>query len=82
MTQSKSCPNCESTLESGFVPTSKGGAGLFQASWHPGPADSDKSFWEKAMSGPGVKVDQDKLVPIHAYRCPKCYQVLFFAPPR
>lgn len=81
MTQeSVMCPGCETKMVIGFVPTSKGGAALFQATWHPGPPDADKSFWEKVHSGPGVKIDPEKLIPIYAYRCPQCGQVQFRAP--
>ncbi|MDC3379444.1 hypothetical protein OAX78_04095 [Planctomycetota bacterium] len=74
------CSKCNTPMETGFVPTSKGGVSLFSAAWHPGPPDSDKSFWEKFATGPGVKVDPEKLIPICACRCPSCGIVELHSP--
>lgn len=80
MAHDKTCASCGVQMEAGFVPTSKGGASLFQGAWHPGPPN-DKTFWESISMGfSGVKVDERKLVPIYAYRCPKCELVQLYAP--
>ena len=81
MSHERTCPSCDEPMELGFVPTSKGGAALFQAAWHPGPGE-DKSFWESVKSGfSGVKVDEAKLIPVYAHRCPGCGLLQFHAPP-
>lgn len=80
MTHERKCSGCNTQMDLGFVPTSKGGASLFQAAWHPGPGE-DKSFWESVKHGfSGVKVDEVKLIPIYAHRCPGCGLVQLHAP--
>ncbi len=75
------CPACQQAMQPGFVPTSKGGASMFAASWHPGAPDTDKSFWEKFRSGAGgANVDDESLVPIVTYRCSQCGLLSFYAP--
>ena len=80
MAGTRKCTSCDADMEVGFVPTSKGGAAMFTAAWHPGPPDSDMTFWEKVRKGPGVKVDEAKLSPIYAHRCPSCGLVQLYSP--
>lgn len=76
------CSNCDTTMEPGFVPTSKGGASLYAASWHPGAPETDKSFWQKVRTGAaGAKLDEDELIPLVAYRCATCGLVSFYSAP-
>ena len=80
MSGTTTCSACSAPMEPGFVPTSKGGASMFPAVWHPGPPDSEKSFWEKVTTGAeGAKIDADELVPISAYRCSGCGLLQLYA---
>jgi hypothetical protein len=80
MVEPRTCKGCNTEMAVGFIPTSKGGASLFQAAWHPGPPE-DKSFWESIKMGfTGAKVDESKLFPIYAHRCPGCGLVELHAP--
>lgn len=80
MSGSRTCLACSGPMEPGFVPTSKGGASMFPAAWHPGAPDADKSFWEKVTTGAeGAKIDPDQLVPILAHRCSECGLLQLYA---
>lgn len=63
MDTTKSCPDCHVALEVGFVPDHY--AQIIRSHWHPGAAT------EKTLFG-NLKLDSDAMLPITAFRCPKC----------
>lgn len=77
MGEEKMCSECGGAMEAGFVPDVTYGAAV-ASHWHPGVPE------EKTFVGipSGVRVQSEALVPIHAYRCTKCFLVRMYAPPR
>ena len=63
MAQNLRCQECQAEMEIGFVPDHY--AQIIQSRWHPGLANS------KTFVG-NLKLDTTAMIPITAYRCPKC----------
>ena len=77
MSPDRRCPNCEGTMQVGFIPDATYGSNVV-AGWYPGIPQ--KSFWQ------GTKVDREDMVALDAYRCQRCGFVELYAiksaPPR
>jgi hypothetical protein len=67
------CPKCELSLARGYVPDAAHG-GILQSSWPPGEPEPRRFIG-------GIKYDADHVLPLTAYRCPRCGYVEFYARP-
>jgi len=63
METTPSCPDCHVAMETGFVPDHY--AQIIRSHWHPGTA-THKTFLGN------LKLDQEAMLPIVAFRCPQC----------
>lgn len=57
------CPDCGVEMEAGFIPDHY--AQTIRSHWHPGPGT------ETTFLG-NLKLDGVAMIPIAAYRCPRC----------
>ena len=71
MEQTYTCPDCHEDMERGFIPDHY--ATTIRSHWHPGPG-TDKTFLGE------VKLEGKLMIPIVAFRCPKCGLLRQFAP--
>jgi len=63
MEPTRTCPDCNAEMETGFIPDHY--AQIIRSHWHPGTA-TDKTFTGN------LKLNRDSMIPITAFRCPKC----------
>ncbi len=70
MKQTHTCPDCHEEMECGFIPDHY--AQTIRSHWHPG-SGTDKTFVGN------LKLDRSSMIPIVAFRCPKCGLLRQFA---
>ena len=69
MPTTPNCPDCNKTMEKGFIPDFSYGTttAVEQTIWHPGDAE-ERQFLGVKM----VKMEKSKARKIVSYRCPGC----------
>ena len=77
MNESKQCPDCDGTMETGFI-LDHGRHIALQSSWYPGIPEKGKLFGLK-MNGLGVVYDPGKGLPVTAFRCTQCGLVRLYS---
>lgn len=70
MSHSRTCPDCKTDMEVGFVPDHY--SQIIQSQWHPGSATSKTAFGN-------LKLDSSQMIPIVAFRCPDCGLIRHYA---
>lgn len=74
---SQTCSACGGTLEMGFIPDAYHANGVasyfFQTGWYSG---TPSETWFS-----GVKIQEDKIHPLYAYRCQQCGLLKIYALP-
>ena len=68
------CPDCNRSMEEGFVPDATYGAYL-QNHWHAGAPEKSTFFGLET----GTKVVRTDMLPMSAWRCEGCGLVRFYA---
>jgi hypothetical protein len=63
MKTAHTCPECQVEMETGFVPDHY--SQTIRSHWHPGPGTETTFFGN-------VKLDSNLMIPIVAFRCPRC----------
>ena len=71
MSRLPECPKCQKKMEPGHIPDLTHGS-VQQAAWVAG-------FPEVRRFIGGIRYDKKKLVPVTAWRCPKCGYVELYA---
>ncbi|MEC9091382.1 MAG: hypothetical protein VX438_01665 [Planctomycetota bacterium] len=71
---SKTCSDCGTTMESGFIPDF--GTGIRQMVWHQGTPEA-RNFL--GLNTGTIKVAPEEFVPLTAYRCVNCGSLKLYA---
>ncbi|QDV18258.1 hypothetical protein Pan153_29150 [Gimesia panareensis] len=74
MSTTPHCPDCETEMETGFIPDNTF-LGEFQTKWHPGdPESAGGTFFGMKVKNrtQTVKVDESQMRKVITYRCPAC----------
>jgi len=77
MAMTRSCPDCQSKMDEGFIPDASYGT-ILQSHWHAG---SPKKATLLGMPA-GTKVNKMQMTAIAAYRCSNCGLLRCYAPPK